>query len=89
MGMTMTQKILAAHAGLPEVGKKYIWFVEVLQEQGKTIYTPVNVYEGIYEIKNNSVERFAPASMEIMPDGTASIPENIMTFSRMEQEIDK
>ncbi len=82
-------RFLCDGAWLPEVGKKYIWFVEVLQEQGKTIYTPVNVYEGIYEIKNNSVERFAPASMEIMPDGTASIPENIMTFSRMEQEIDK
>ena len=71
-------------AWLPEEGKTYFWFLEADTEQENRIYNPVNVYEGIYVIEGENVNRYMPDAAEI--PGAADF-ENQMSLSDMEQRI--
>lgn len=49
MGMTMTQKILAAHAGLPSVSAGQLIEAELDLVLGNDITSPVAIHERIRE----------------------------------------
>lgn len=43
----------------PLVDEEYIWYLEKKEEGDKIYYSPVNCYQGVFEIQNNDVERYS------------------------------
>ena len=72
-------------AWLPEEKKTYVWFLEADAEQGSDVCNPVNVYEGIYEIEGENVNRYQPDTMETA--GGVSASGNQMSLSELERQI--
>ena len=65
MGMTMTQKILAAHAGLPEVGAGQLIEAKLDLCLGNDITAPVAINEFH---RMGAVKVFDPAKIALIPD---------------------
>ena len=73
----------------PEEGKQYIWFLESYEENGVVDYTPINVYEGVYEVDENIVKRYTLENMSGTTTGSSQRSDDRMELSEMESRISK
>lgn len=73
----------------PEEGKQYIWFLESYEEKGVLDYTPINVYEGVYEVDGNMVERYTSENKSGVTTRSFQHSDDRMELSKMENRISK
>ena len=92
MGMTMTQKILAAHAGLPSVEAGQLIEADLDLVLGNDITSPVAIHEMDEKMKDSSVfhkdkialvlDHFVP-NKDINPRSSASVSVNLPADMRL------
>ena len=73
----------------PEKGKQYIWFLEGDEENGTMTYTPINIYEGVYEINENIVKRYNAENVNNSTTRSSQDSDDKMTLSEMEAKINQ
>ena len=73
----------------PEEGKQYIWFLEGDEENGTMTYTPINIYEGVYEINENIVKRYNAENVNNSTTRSSQDSDDKMTLSEIETKINQ
>ncbi|MCD8020864.1 MAG: hypothetical protein LUF92_15215 [Clostridiales bacterium] len=72
-----------------EKGKQYVWFLESTAEDGVIDYNPINVYEGVYEVEGDTVERYSSGDSGNGMTRSAVLSDDKMELAEMESRISK